>query len=98
MATKAAPRAGLRRALDQKQLVLFYQPIHELESRRIVAAEALLRARRRSGEIRNAASLTVTAERGPDLYRLDSWLVQRAFRDAAARGSRAGGRRGRRPP
>jgi EAL domain-containing protein (putative c-di-GMP-specific phosphodiesterase class I) len=84
MATKAAPRAALRRALDQKQLVLFYQPIHELESRRVVAAEALLRARRRSGEIRSAAALTKTAEEGPDLYRLDSWLIRRAFRDAAA--------------
>jgi len=84
MATKAAPRAALKRALDQKQLVLFYQPIHELASRRVVAAEALLRARRRSGEIRNAARLTVAAERGPDLYRLDSWLIKRAFGDAAA--------------
>jgi len=84
MATKAAPRAALRRALDQKQLVLFYQPIHELKSRRVVAAEALLRARRRSGEIRNAAPIAATAEQGPDLYRLDSWLIQRAFRDAAA--------------
>src|SRR6185436_13681481 len=84
MATKAAPRAALRRALDQKQLVLFYQPIHELRSGRVVAAEALLRARRRSGEIRNAARLTATAEQGPDLYRLDSWMIKWAFRDAAA--------------
>jgi EAL domain-containing protein (putative c-di-GMP-specific phosphodiesterase class I) len=84
MATKAAPRAAVKRALDQKQLVLFYQPIHELESRRVVAAEALLRARRRSGEIRNAARITAAAEQGPDLYRLDSWSIQRAFRDAAA--------------
>ena len=81
---KPAPRAGLRRALAQKQLVLFYQPIHELESRRIVAAEALLRARRRTGEIRNAASLTAAAEHGPDLFRFDSWTTQRACADAAA--------------
>ena len=84
MATKAAPRAAVKRALDQKQLVVFYQPIHELESRRVVAAEALLRARRRSGEIRNAARVAAAAEQGPDVYRLDSWLIERAFRDAAA--------------
>jgi EAL domain-containing protein (putative c-di-GMP-specific phosphodiesterase class I) len=84
MATKAAPRAAVKRALDQKQLVVFYQPIHELKSRRVVAAEALLRARRRSGEIRNAARLTAAAEQGPDLYRLDSWMIRRAFGDAAA--------------
>ena len=84
MPTKAAPRAAVRRALDQKQLVVFYQPIHELESRRVVAAEALLRARRRSGEIRNAAGVAAAAEQGPDVYRLDSWMIGRAFRDAAA--------------
>lgn len=80
---KPAPRDGLRRAMDQKQLVLFYQPIHEIESRRIIAAEALLRARRRTGEIRNAQRLAAAAERGPDLFRLDSWTVQRAYADAA---------------
>jgi len=81
---KQAPRAGLQRAFDRNQLVLFYQPIHELESRRIVAAEALLRARRESGEIRNAAPLTAAAEHGPDLYRLNSWTVKRAYADAAS--------------
>src|SRR5689334_20618514 len=84
MPTKAAPRAAVRRALDQKQLVVFYQPIHELGSRRVVAAEALLRARRRSGEIRNAARVAAAAEKGPDVYRLDSWMIGQAFRDAAA--------------
>lgn len=82
--TKTAPRAGLQRAFERKQLVLFYQPIHELESRRIVAAEALLRARRQTGEIRNAAPLTAAAEHGPDLFRLDSWTMQRAYADAGA--------------
>lgn len=83
MTAKPAPREGLERALDRKQLVLFYQPIHELESRRVVSAEALLRARRRSGEIRSGARLAVTAEKGPDLYRLDSWTMHQAYSDAA---------------
>jgi EAL domain-containing protein (putative c-di-GMP-specific phosphodiesterase class I) len=80
---KRAPRAGVRRALDQKQLVLFYQPIHETKSRKIVGAEALLRSRRPGGEIRSGVPLTVTAEEGPDLFRLDSWTMKRALRDAA---------------
>jgi EAL domain-containing protein (putative c-di-GMP-specific phosphodiesterase class I) len=78
-----APRAGVRRALDQKQLLLFYQPIHETESRKIVSAEALLRSRRPSGDIRSGVPLTITAEEGPDLFRLDSWTMKRALRDAA---------------
>ncbi|MEK6371327.1 MAG: EAL domain-containing protein [Acidobacteriota bacterium] len=80
---KPAPQAGVRRALDQKQLVLFYQPIHDTVSRKIVAAEALLRARRRSGEIRSGESIAAGAEEGPDLFRLNSWTVQRAVADAA---------------
>ena len=80
---KRAPRAGVRRALNQKQLVLFYQPIHETKSRKIVSAEALLRSRRPGGEIRSGVPLTITAEEGPDLFRLDSWTMKRALRDAA---------------
>lgn len=84
MATKAAPQAGVRRALNQNQLVLFYQPIHELRSRKIVAAEALLRARRRTGEIRSGEPIAHGAEDGPNLWRLDSWMVDRAFKDSAS--------------
>src|SRR3954470_24768072 len=56
MATTQAEK-GVRRALADDQLVLFYQPIHELGSREIVSAEALLRARRSNGEIRSATKL-----------------------------------------
>lgn len=82
MADKPAPRAGVKRALDKDQLVLFYQPIHDIESRRIVSAEALLRARRKTGEIRSAVSIAAAAEEGSDLFRLDSWMMHQAFVDA----------------
>lgn len=79
---KPAPAAGVKRALDQDELTLFYQPIHELESRRIMGAEALLRARRPTGEIRNAGSIAAGAEKGSDLFRFDSWLMKQAYTDA----------------
>ncbi|MEA2166171.1 MAG: hypothetical protein QOK37_4298 [Thermoanaerobaculia bacterium] len=82
--TESEPRSGLRRAIAQDQLVLFYQPIHELESRRIISAEALLRSRRENGEIRSAVPLTEAAEEGPDIFRLDSWTMHRAYADAAS--------------
>jgi EAL domain-containing protein (putative c-di-GMP-specific phosphodiesterase class I) len=78
-----APRAGVKRALDKDQLTLFYQPIHDIESRQVISAEALLRARRENGEIRSAASIAAGAEEGPDLYRLDSWMMKEAYEDAA---------------
>ena len=80
---KPAPRAGVRRALNQKQLVIFYQPIHDLATGKIVAAEALLRAQRQTGEIRNAGSIAAGAEEGSELFRLDSWMMQRVCRDIA---------------
>jgi EAL domain-containing protein (putative c-di-GMP-specific phosphodiesterase class I) len=82
--TKPAPQSGVTRAIDRDQLVLFYQPIHELESRRIVSAEALLRSRRGNGEIRSAAPITEAAEDGPELFRLDSWTMRNAYANAAA--------------
>ena len=79
-------RAALERALDDKeQLVLLYQPIHEARTRRIYAAEALLRQRRESGELREAAIIHATAEesRGYELFALDHYLVKKAYADAA---------------
>ena len=74
-----------RALADAEGLLLVYQPIHELRSARIVAAEALLRQRRESGEIREARIITEAAEEAPhdDLFALDSIMVQKAYRDAA---------------
>jgi EAL domain-containing protein (putative c-di-GMP-specific phosphodiesterase class I) len=77
--------AALGRALDREErLVLFYQPIHEASTGKIFSAEALLRERRESGEIREAAIIHETAEanRGPALFRLDSVLLRKAWEDA----------------
>jgi EAL domain-containing protein (putative c-di-GMP-specific phosphodiesterase class I) len=47
-----------------------------------VAAEALLRARRQSGEIRSAVSIAAGAEEGSEMFRLDSWMMQQVCRDS----------------
>lgn len=88
---KAKGQAALDRALSEDNLVLVYQPIHDARTRRIVAAEALLRQRRESGEIREAGIITSAAEHGPDLYTLDSWTTRSAYRDAAEWQARGGG-------
>ncbi|HEV7923464.1 MAG TPA: EAL domain-containing protein [Thermoanaerobaculia bacterium] len=82
----ADKQAALDRALDeQEDLLLLYQPIHDAKTREIVAAEALLRQRRESGEIREAGIITAAAEDAPrgDLFALDSIVVEKALRDAA---------------
>jgi EAL domain-containing protein (putative c-di-GMP-specific phosphodiesterase class I) len=79
-------QAALDRAIDEDgALLLLYQPIHDARDRSIWAAEALLRQRRESGEIREASIITEAAEEscGPELFQLDSMLVRRAYTDAA---------------
>lgn len=79
-------QAALDRALDQQdQLILVYQPIHHARDGAIYGAEALLRQRRESGEIREAAIIHEAAEEsdGPTLFHLDSLVVKRAYTDAA---------------
>ena len=81
-----AAKEALDRALDDTdRLLLLYQPIHEARSGAVYAAEALLRQRRSSGEIREAGAITEAAEAssGPELFRLDSVVVRRAYTDAA---------------
>lgn len=78
----ADPEAALAGALERQDLALVYQPIHEIASGRIIACEALLRQMRQSGELREAGLITATAEKGPDLYLLDSWVIQTAVREA----------------
>ena len=77
---------ALDRALDgTDQLLLLYQPIHDAKSGAIYGAEALLRQRRESGEIREASIIAEAAEErgGPDLYMLDSMVMRTAYNDAA---------------
>lgn len=85
-ASDAVGKAALDRALDQNdQLILVYQPIHHARTGAIYGAEALLRQRRESGELREAAIIHEAAEEscGSELFRLDSLLVKRAYTEAA---------------
>ena len=84
--TDRVGQAALDRALEEKDdLVLLYQPIHDARTGAIYSAEALLRQRRQSGELREAAIIHETAEEscGPELFVLDHILVRKAYTDAA---------------
>jgi EAL domain-containing protein (putative c-di-GMP-specific phosphodiesterase class I) len=75
-----------RAFVEKEQLLLVYQPIHDARSGAIYGAEALLRQRRRTGEIREASVIAEAAEdsRGPELFVLDSMIVKKAYTDAAS--------------
>ncbi|HEU4886780.1 MAG TPA: EAL domain-containing protein [Thermoanaerobaculia bacterium] len=84
--TDRVGQAALDRALEEDdQLVLLYQPIHDARTGAIYSAEALLRQRRESGELREASIIHEAAEEspGPELFALDHILVRKAYVDAA---------------
>lgn len=81
MADQVAQDA-LDRALDEKDLLLVYQPIHEARTRTIRSAEALLRQRRQDGEIREASVIMETAEKGPEVFELELWTIKHALENA----------------
>lgn len=79
-------QAALDRAFEEDgQLLLVYQPIHDARTGALYGAEALLRQRRRSGEIREATIISETAEEngGPELYTLDNFVVRKAYGEIA---------------
>jgi EAL domain-containing protein (putative c-di-GMP-specific phosphodiesterase class I) len=79
-------QAALDRALEEEEgLVLLYQPIHDARGGAIYSAEALLRQRRQSGELREASIIHETAEErgGAEIFALDHLLVRKAYADAA---------------
>jgi EAL domain-containing protein (putative c-di-GMP-specific phosphodiesterase class I) len=81
----ANAHAALEGALDRENVVVVYQPIHDVATRKIIAAEALMRQRRESGEIREAAIITKAAEQAPreEMIDLDELLLERAFAGAS---------------
>ena len=80
--TDQVARAALERALDEKDLLIIYQPIFDIRNDTLYAAEALLRQVRQSGEIREAGIITDAAEEGPELFELTHWTVRQSFADA----------------
>ena len=77
----AKGRAALDRAFEEENLFLVYQPIHDVRTGAVVAAEALVRQRRENGEEREASIITKAAEHAPapDLFLFDSVTMHMAY-------------------
>ncbi|MDF1585330.1 EAL domain-containing protein [Marinimicrococcus flavescens] len=71
---------GLRRALEEEEFELFYQPVIDLEQRRITGAEALLRWRHPKGGLVLPGSFIATAEALGLIKPIGAWVVRSACR------------------
>ena len=81
---RLALQEQLKRALELNQFLLHYQPILDLTSRRIVAAEALLRWQDESGQQRSAVDFISVAEESGLILTLGEWVLNQACKQAQA--------------
>ena len=68
----------LRSALDHNQFIIHYQPIHQMETRRIVSAEALVRWHPEQGLI--SLQVHEAAEDTGLIALIDRWVIWQACR------------------
>lgn len=73
----------LRRAVERDELVLFYQPIVDARSGRVVGLEALMRWRSPTRGLVSPAEFIPIAEDTGLIVPLGAWAMQKACRDAA---------------
>lgn len=75
---------SLRRALEQREFILHYQPKVELVSGKIVGAEALVRWKNAQGELISPRDFIPLAEDSGLVVGIGEWVMAQACRDAKA--------------
>jgi diguanylate cyclase (GGDEF)-like protein/PAS domain S-box-containing protein len=70
----------LRRALDQQELRVYYQPVHDLRTSRLIGVEALVRWQHPQRGLVSPAEFIPIAERTGLIAEIDAWVMQQACR------------------
>ncbi|MCY1411073.1 diguanylate cyclase (GGDEF) domain protein [compost metagenome] len=70
----------LRRALDRQELRVYYQPVHDLKSRRLIGVEALVRWQHSQRGLVSPAEFIPVAERTGLIAEIDTWVMAQACR------------------
>jgi len=68
----------LRRALDQQELRVFYQPVHDLKTSRLIGVEALVRWEHPQRGLVSPAEFIPIAERTGLIAEIDAWVMAQA--------------------
>ncbi len=74
----------LRKAIERRELALYYQPLIRLEDRSVVGAEALIRWPQPSGEVRTPGEFLPLAEETGLVIPMSEWIFEAAARQARA--------------
>ncbi|WP_248805394.1 phosphodiesterase DibA [Pseudomonas sp. MWU13-2100] len=70
----------LRRALEQDELRVYYQPVHELSSSRLIGVEALVRWEHPQRGLVSPGEFIPIAERTGLIAEIDAWVMQQSCR------------------
>lgn len=70
----------LRRALDQHELRVYYQPVHDLHDSRLVGVEALVRWQHPERGLVSPGEFIPIAERTGLIAEIDAWVMDQACR------------------
>ena len=70
----------LRRALDQQELRVYYQPVHDLQTSRMIGVEALVRWQHPLRGLVSPAEFIPIAERTGLIAEIDGWVMEQACR------------------
>ncbi|ROM66151.1 GGDEF domain-containing protein [Pseudomonas brassicacearum] len=70
----------LRRALEQQELRVHYQPVHDLATSRVIGVEALVRWQHPKRGLVSPAEFIPIAERTGLIAQIDAWVMEHACR------------------
>ncbi|MCO8310646.1 phosphodiesterase DibA [Pseudomonas mandelii] len=68
----------LRRALEQQELRVYYQPVHDLKTSRLIGVEALVRWEHPQRGLVSPAEFIPIAERTGLIAEIDAWIMRQA--------------------
>lgn len=79
-----SPKRKLQRALEKRQLCLYYRPIIDIKTEKCIGAEALLRWPGNQGQVMNPAEFIPLAEKEGMIEQVTDYVIDNVFSELGA--------------